>query len=185
MDRTANVLGALVLLVSDRMTGAVAGAAGHSVTAATTLSALSQFLDRPSIDELRRVLGLTSSGTVRLVDRLEADGLVARSPGVDGRSTTISLTESGAAVAARVAGARADVLSEVLHLVSESDRAALEDIAARLLAAIMVGPGPSPWMCRLCDTSVCGHGGGHCPISVAVADMRRSEAGASGPPKAT
>lgn len=175
--RTANVLGAVALLVGDRMAGAVAGAAGHSITAATALSALHHFLDRPSIDQLHRVLGLSSSGTVRLVDRLAADGLVMRSPGADARSTVVSLTDAGRAAAARVAEARTDVLSDMLDLVTPDDRAALERVASRMLAAVMLGPGPPPWVCRLCDTVACGHGDGGCPISMAVADARRSGTG--------
>ena len=52
-------------------------AAGQSESAAAALSALLHFLDRPSVDLLRQVLGLTSSGTVRLVDRLAESGLCA------------------------------------------------------------------------------------------------------------
>ena len=73
----------------DRLSEAVAAPAWHSQSAAAALSALSHFLDGPSIDVLRQVLGLTSSGTVRLVDRLEAEGSVTRRPGVDGRSVPV------------------------------------------------------------------------------------------------
>ena len=72
--RDGNVLGALSLVVADQMSDAVAAAADHSLTAAAALSALEQFADGCSIDSLRRILGLTSSGTVRLVDRLVAAG---------------------------------------------------------------------------------------------------------------
>src|SRR5260370_23540891 len=112
-DRTANVLGALALVISDRIDDAVSDAAGHSQTAATALSALYHFIDRPTVDRLGQVLGLTHSGTVRLVDRLEDDGWVVRGRGADGRSVAISLTARGRRAAALVAAARAAVLSEV------------------------------------------------------------------------
>jgi len=177
VDRAANVLGALALLVGDRMVEALASAVGHSITSATALSALHHFLDHPTIDKLHRVLGLSPSGTVRLVDRLEADGLVVRGPGPDARSTVVSLTEAGRGAAAAVTRARTAVLSEMLELVSPADRNALEGIASRLLAGALLGPGQPPWVCRLCDTVACGHDGGTCPISVAVGDARRSGAG--------
>ena len=63
--------------------------------AAAALSALLHFLDRRTVDLLRQVLGLTSSGTVRLVDRMAESGYVRRGPGPDGRSTSISLTGAG------------------------------------------------------------------------------------------
>ena len=74
LDAQANVLGALALVVADQITAAAAQAAGQSLSGATALSALAHFLDRPSLDRLHSVLGLTPSGAVRLVDRLEADG---------------------------------------------------------------------------------------------------------------
>ena len=71
-DSDANLLGALALVITDRTSGAIAAAAGQSVSAAAALSALHHFLDRPSIDRLRLVLGLTPSGVSRAVARLEA-----------------------------------------------------------------------------------------------------------------
>src|ERR1700743_1477195 len=94
LDHDANLVGALALAVSDRTGAAMAEAAGVSETAATALSALHHFLERPSVDQLRRVLGLTSSGTVRLVDSLAKAGYVRRRPGPDARSTDITLTAS-------------------------------------------------------------------------------------------
>ena len=84
---TGNLLGAMALAVSDRMAEALADRSGRSESAAATLSALDQLLGEPSIDQLSRVLGLSQSGTVRLVDRLEQDGLVRRGSGEDGRTT--------------------------------------------------------------------------------------------------
>ena len=92
IDRDANILGALAVIVTDRTGNAVAAAAGHSLSAAVALSALHHFLDRPTVDALGRVLGLSPSGAVRLVDRLAADGLVTRGPGADGRSRSLTLT---------------------------------------------------------------------------------------------
>ena len=70
LDRQANLLGALALVITDQSAQAVAAAAGQSVSAAAALSALHHFLDRPTLDQLHKVLGLTPSGAVRLVDRL-------------------------------------------------------------------------------------------------------------------
>ena len=65
-------------MIADRAADAVAEATGRSESAAAALSALLHFLDRPSVELLRQVLGLTPSGTVRLVDRLEQAGYVRR-----------------------------------------------------------------------------------------------------------
>ena len=169
----ANVLGALALVVSDRTSDAIAGAAGLSETGAAALSALHHFLDRPSIDLLRQVLGLTPSGTVRLVDRLVAAGYVTRGQGADGRSRTVTLTAEGRRAAERVAQARADVLGGALAALSPAERATLNALAGRLLATFVRGPGAARWVCRLCDTGACGRAEGLCPAANAAAAARR------------
>jgi len=165
----ANVLGALALVVADRTSDAIAAAAGQSETAAAALSALHHFLDRPSIDLLRQVLGLTPSGTVRLVDRLVEAGYVTRGPGADGRSRSITLTPEGRRAAERVARARADVLGGALAALSPGERATLHALLGRLLATFTRGPGATRWVCRLCDTGACGRAEGLCPAANAVA----------------
>ena len=168
LDRTGNLLGALSLAVSDRASAAVADAAGRSESAAAALSALLYFLDRPSVDLLRRVLGLTSSGTVRLLDRLEEAGFVQRGPGPDGRSTSVSLTAPGRRAAERVAAARAGVLDDALTVLSPDERRELEDLISKVLAGFVRGPGAVRWMCRLCDTHACGRAEDRCPVATAV-----------------
>ena len=168
VDRAANVLGALALVLADQTADAVADAAGRSESAAAALSALRHFLDRPTIDLLRQVLGLTSSGTVRLVDRLEESGYVCREAGRDGRSTAIVLTDAGREAAARVSAARAVVLSRALAVLSESERAALDELTGKVLVGMMRGPGATRWICRLCEIAVCRGAKGGCPVGNAA-----------------
>ena len=79
--RAANVLGALALVLTDRMSDANEDVTGQAVTDGIALSALVHVLPPdPSIDLLRQVLGITHSGAVRLVDRLEQSGHVRRVP---------------------------------------------------------------------------------------------------------
>jgi DNA-binding MarR family transcriptional regulator len=168
LEQEANLLGALGTVVADRTAEAIARAAGQSATAATALSALRHFLDRPSIDLLRQVLGLTSSGTVRLVDRLVEAGYVTRGPGADGRTTTVLLTEAGRQAADRVSAARAAVLSDALARLSPADRQVLGRILGELLTGFIRGPGATKWLCRLCDTDACGRAEGRCPVANAA-----------------
>lgn len=167
-DRAANVLGALSLVIADQAADAVAEAAGRSESAASALSALLHFLDHPTIDLMRQVLGLTSSGTVRLVDRLEESGYVRREPGADGRSTSVVLTDAGRAAAERVSTARADVLRRSLVVLSDAERLALEQLISKVLVGMMRGPGATRWMCRLCDIGVCRGTEGGCPVGNAA-----------------
>lgn len=179
--RSANVLGALAVALVDRLSEATADAAGHSSSTAAALSALHQFLDDPSIDLLRQVLGLTSSGTVRLIDRLESEGYVARRPGIDGRSIAISLTPSGRRAATRVTAARAGVLDRSLDVLSPAEREALDKLSSKVLVGLMRGPGATRWICRLCDFRACGHDAGWCPVAQEAKSRYRSGHEETGP----
>jgi DNA-binding MarR family transcriptional regulator len=168
IDQTANLLGALSLMVADRMADAMADAGGRPESVAAALCALLHFLDRPTVDLLRQVLGLTSSGTVRLVDRMTESGYAERGPGSDGRSTSVALTEAGRATAQRVAAARAEVLEGALAGLPAGDRDALRRILGTMLVGLMRGPGAVRWMCRLCDTGACRGAEGGCPVGNAA-----------------
>jgi len=150
LDQTANLLGALSLVIADRMADAMAEAGGRPESGAAALSAL------------------MSSGTVRLVDRMAESGYVQRGPGADGRSTSISLTEAGRAAAEHVAAARTGVLLAALGGLSPAERDTLRELMSKLLAGLIRGPGAVRWMCRLCDTGVCRGTEGGCPVGNAV-----------------
>jgi DNA-binding MarR family transcriptional regulator len=177
LARDGNVLGALSLVVADQMSDAVAAAADQSLTAAAALSALQNFADGCSIDRLRRILGLTSSGTVRLVDRLAAAGEVRRREGADGRTTSVALTAAGRRAARRVTAARATVLEDALSGLSPAERRDLEHLAARVLDGVVRQKlareaQSTRWICRLCDTAACGRAEGRCPAATAAAAAR-------------
>jgi DNA-binding MarR family transcriptional regulator len=168
LDQTANLLGALSLMIADRMADAMGEAGGRPESAAAALSALLHFLDRPGVDLLRQVLGLTSSGTVRLIDKMEQSGQVRRGPGPDRRSTTVSLTPDGLAAAGRVGAARAGVLDGALAGLTAEERAVLGTIMGKVLVGLMREPGAVRWMCRLCDIGVCRGAEGGCPVGNAA-----------------
>jgi DNA-binding MarR family transcriptional regulator len=176
LDRAGNLLGALSLSISDRTADAVGEAAGQSESAAIALSALYHFLDEPSVDMLRRVLGLTASGTVRLVDRLEEAGYVARRPGRDGRSVSLALTAAGRRAGARVSEARGEVLEAALAVLSPAERDAFEQALSRVLPGLIRGPGAVRWMCRLCDMTACGRDEGRCPVARAARERYSNRA---------
>lgn len=178
---TANLLGALALLLSDQIAAETAAAAGGSGTAAAALCALQQFLDRPAIDDLRHVLGLTPSGAVRLVDRLAEAGLVTRGPGRDGRSRSVRLTPAGRRAATAVAAARAAVLTRALSDLPARDVETLHGLLGRMLADLVWHKDGGAWICRLCDLHACGRDQGRCPTANAAAAKYGAPAQPSGP----
>jgi DNA-binding MarR family transcriptional regulator len=177
LDRAGNLLGALSLAIADRTSDGLGAASGQSDTAAIALSALDQFLDDPTVDRLRQVLGLTPSGTVRLVDRLAGAGYVERRPGPDGRSVSVRLTTAGRRAAKRVATARAEVLAGALEVLEPHERQQLDALLARVLPGLIRGPGATRWMCRLCDMTACGRDAGRCPVANTARERYATEPG--------
>jgi MarR family transcriptional regulator, negative regulator of the multidrug operon emrRAB len=162
--RAANLLGAHALLVADRMREA----AGMELSSAAVLTALQTFADGASIDALRRVLGLSHSGGVRIVKRLEAQHLVAREADpADGRAVRLHLTHEGEREARRLLAARQTALAPLLAGLGERESAALERLLERLLATATADGEDANRICRLCDPGVCGHPA-RCPVTQAV-----------------
>ena len=169
LDRQANLLGALALVITDQTAQAAAAAAGQSVSAASALSALHHFLDGPTLDQLHKVLGLTPSGAVRLVDRLADAGLVTRGTGDDGRSRSVILTDTGKQVAQQITAARAALLSGLLDALSPTERETLHALMSRIMANVVRSKEGGAWICRLCAPGACGRPSGHCPAANAAA----------------
>jgi MarR family transcriptional repressor of emrRAB len=162
--RAANLLGAHALLVGDRMRES----AGMELSSAAVLTSLQTFADGASIDVLRRVLGLSHSGGVRIVKRLEAEGLLSREPDpADRRAVRIHLTREGEREARRLLASRQAALAPLLAGLGERDSAALERLLERLLASATGDAADANRICRLCDPGVCGHPA-RCPVSQAV-----------------
>jgi DNA-binding MarR family transcriptional regulator len=173
-DQAANLLGALSLMIADRMADAMGEAGGRPESAAAALLALLHFLDRPSVDLLRQVLGLTSSGTVRVVDKMVESGHAERGPGADRRSTTVTLTRAGRAAAKRVAEARTEVLHGALAGLTATERDLLRQVMGKILVGLVREPGAVRWGCRLCDTGVCRGAEGGCPVGNAARERYTS-----------
>lgn len=167
--RQANLLGTLSLAATSHVARAADTASPHGGSAPAALVALEGYLGGEPIDALRRVLGLTHSGAVRLVDRLADAGLVVRSEGADQRTVAVTLTPAGRRAADRIRMARARALEEVLSPLSASERETLTALHEKLLAGLTTDRGSARRLCRLCDPEACGHHRGTCPVTEAAA----------------
>lgn len=161
--RLENVSGAWALAVADSVRIAVEEASGHSAATPAALTAL-RIHRGATIEQLAGVLGLSHSGTVRLVDRLELDRLVERRRGRDARAVALELTAKGRRAATRVAGARAAVLAQQLEPLDDDERATLLGLLEKLVQG-----GVDDWRavghrCRMCDLEACHDGGKACPL---------------------
>ena len=167
---TTNTLGALALAVADRVQEAVAAVAGHGASGPAALVALDGFAGGGSIDALRRILGLTHSGAVRLVDRLTAARLVERRIGPDARAVSLHLTPEGRRVARRVLAAREAALEQVLVGLSPAQRDQLDPLLSAMFPALVESEHDARRVCRLCNAGACGHARGTCPVANVVSN---------------
>jgi MarR family transcriptional regulator, negative regulator of the multidrug operon emrRAB len=171
-------------VVADRMNTAVEAIATLGPSAPPALVAMHEFLDGASITQLSSVLGLTHSGTVRLVDRLAAEGLVERIGAEDGRAVSVVLTQRGLRTAARILQTREKSLASVLSALSPDEvdnlAAALDTMLTSVTLAraeersACTNDRPQPWLCRLCDFAACGRGEGNCPVNNVVTSSNGS-----------
>ncbi len=171
MARLENLLGAQSLALADRLVGVEVGPAGAEM-AGSERAALVTLLAHPdrTVNWLGAVLGLTSSGVTRLVDRLGASGWVTRTPGPDARQRQLRLTSTGRARARAVLKAREGVLSAAVGLLSAQERAQLEQVLDKIVNGLAEDRLPALQVCRLCDRAACADQGRDCPLEHTVTD---------------
>ncbi len=163
--RAANLLGALVTALQDELEAATAEEARHG---SAFPAALASMLGEAgmSIEQLRRILGLSHSGTVRLLDCLETDGMVERKAGADARTTALHLTAAGRRQARAVLDARRAALTPALDLLTQAERTLLGRLTEKMLAGLTRNRQHSDHLCRLCDLTVCPDA--TCPVDCAA-----------------
>lgn len=155
----ANQLGALSLAVMDRIerdAREIIERGGETPAALVVIG----YGPGMTNDKLRRILGLSHSGTVRLVDRLVSDGLVERRPGKDGREVALHLTAAGYAVREELLAARIRSVASVLDVLSPPEARRLGALIRKALALQDTSEAERFTICRRCDDRVCGD----CPL---------------------
>jgi MarR family transcriptional repressor of emrRAB len=169
IDAGTNRIGALAVALGDRLRAATEEAADMPASYPAALSALRTWAGGRTVDVLADGLRVSHSRAVRVVDRLESDGLARRVPYAgDRRAVGIELTASGRRLADRVQAARTAALDDALAGLSRGERAELGALAARVLDELTEGRHSARGICRLCDPVACGHYGGDCPVTNAA-----------------
>lgn len=159
IDRTANLLGVVGLAVADRIEQTARDILSHAGETPAALVVIGYGLG-PTNDELRRILGLSHPGSVRLVDRLVADSLVERHEGRDKRSIALYLTKQGKVRRQQLLKGRLAAIRPLLEPLTEREQNDLSALLHKILASMETTDIERCMLCRLCDDSVCSD----CPI---------------------
>jgi DNA-binding MarR family transcriptional regulator len=118
-----------------------------------------------TVGELGEVLGLTGSGAVKLLDRLDADGFTKRYSG-NGRQVIVRLTDRGRRQAQRLQHDRLNALERLLRPLTADERRQLSRLVSKLLRHAELPEDRARTVCRLCDHRRCD--GDACPIGSAL-----------------
>src|SRR5919199_4248773 len=132
----ANRLGAAALTIGDQVTEAAENATGMAGGVPAALVSLREWADGASVDVLAQALRVSHSRAVRVVDRLEADGLARRDADPsDGRRALVRLEPAGRELADRALDARWRVLLLTVAELDAADARALDRLLGALLDA--------------------------------------------------
>ncbi|MFC7277878.1 MarR family winged helix-turn-helix transcriptional regulator [Paractinoplanes rhizophilus] len=159
---SANVVVAWLNATQDRLRAEMRGLGVEARDlAALTLVAT---YDGCSQDWLRPRVELTQSGTVRLVDRLAARGLLSRGAST-GRGVPLHLTPAGAELLRSWSQRRDAAIAAMLGGLPGDVRAGLVDGMARSLLAQPRERAHADATCRVCTWPACG---ADCPVDRSV-----------------
>lgn len=150
-NKAENIVGALVLALSDAMLKAAQAEVPKSISAAAI--ALIGHVPGISILDLSHGLGLSHPGTVRLVDRMVAQGSVQRGRSeTDGRTVALTLTNKGCSQEQKILASRRAAIGEAISSLSDEEHAALARISEKLIRTILKDGTHALEICRLCDS---------------------------------
>jgi DNA-binding MarR family transcriptional regulator len=162
---TSNVVVAWTFMVQDRLREEMRrlGLEQRDLAALTLVAAYQDC----SQDWLRARIELTQSGTVRLIDRLAARGLLARGQS-SGRGVPLRLTVTGSALLDQWSQARDQAVASVLDVLPEQVRTSMvQGMTDALLARPRLRV-EADATCRACTWPVCG---AECPVDRSVAPV--------------
>lgn len=124
--------------------------------APTAVAALITAANNPpaSIGEIAAIVGLTHSATVRLIDRLETDGLLHRRRRI-GREVLVEITAAGRRRADALQDRRLAVTSGFLAGLSVEEREILGRLIDRMLGEHIARGYDRRRLCRMCARTYC------------------------------
>jgi DNA-binding MarR family transcriptional regulator len=159
--RTANMLAAFAGEVTERV-GAPLKSHPNQTDSATAALNIVGFWEGVTNAQLARALKLSHTATVRLVDKLEAQGFVEAREGQDKRATHFHLTEAGRnavepALIARCAAARG-----YLSVLTDAEERQLAHLLEKLIRPLAIDAYAVSHFCRLCEFTACP--GDRCPM---------------------
>jgi len=153
--RTANLLGALSVVVGDRLETELKSHPNQTDSAAAALNLIG-FYEGCTNGALSASLGLSHTATVRLVDKLEEQGFAERRVSADDqRAVALYLTRKGRTRIREVLARRCAALCDVIAAMSPPEERQFGRLLEKLLRSLTRTAADADHICRLCDDTAC------------------------------
>lgn len=159
INRISNLLGVVALAATDVIEETARDILNHTGETSAALVVIG-YGTGPTNGQLQRTLGLSHPGTVRLVDRLVADGLVERREGRNKREVALYVTKLGALTRETLLKGRIAAIRPFVASLSVEEQQTLECLLHKMLSSMDTSAQERRTLCRLCDSRVCTN----CPI---------------------
>ena len=153
-DRLVNLLGAFAVAATDEIAHSTL-ALGHRRDADCAAVNFIGHAPGLSVDEIAAVMALSQPAAVRLVERLERDGLVEKRPGENHKTLALHLTSAGRAFRRRLLSERYARIDALLDALDVREREQFEYLLEKMLARHVRDEMHAGSICRLCDERIC------------------------------
>lgn len=156
VERTANILGALAVALSGRITSETSAVSGVSPSAVSALVQV-HFYPGICVEQIKSQIWLSHSATVRVIDSLERAGFIERRRvnEQDGRVTSLFITDRGETIVTDILNRRNSITRNIVASFPPDEQSLIERVVCGLISTL-VQPGPEQeYVCRFCDLSAC------------------------------
>ena len=174
LRRTANLLGALACEVSNRLENMLKAHPNQTDSAAAALNLVEAVPGMPNV-QLSQALKLSHPATVRLVAKLQSEGLIDVRDGADKRAVALHVTAKGRRRVAALVSDRNQALAQMVAVLSDAEQQQLARLMSKLMTPLVDDVSRAEYICRLCDFASCPHEA--CPVEGAEERLRRASNG--------
>jgi MarR family transcriptional repressor of emrRAB len=160
--RTINLLGAFVTGVSDQLNRTIEEKTEIFGDVPAALVAIA-YNEGRTVEHLRKTLTLSHSWTVRVVEKLQKEGLVEKRSGADKRAVALFVTAQGDRKVRSIVRARRQFLDGLLSAIPAKEQKQFAGMLERMLALVTTDFYSGEAICKLCEVDVCPQN--RCPVA--------------------
>jgi len=160
--RTINLLGAFVTGLSDQLNRRIEEKTEVFGEVPAALVAIA-YNEGRTVDYLSKTLTLSHSWTVRVVEKLEKEGLVEKRTGMDKRAVALFVTTQGGKKVKGIVRARREFLDGILAALPVKEHKQLASMLERMLEISTTDYYSGEAICKLCEVDACPQG--RCPVA--------------------